>query len=204
MALTTDAQRILNSAEGQAGAGIPEPFWQIVERYRGELVNQAYAILNHVSDAEDVVQETFCEAFQQPHKLQGLRSLGAYLRAINKRNALDRLRQGRREADRAERQEQLARPRQSTTGGFTALELRESLTQAIESLPEAHRAVMVLRYWEGLSYEEIAARLKLPTTSVWRVASEASERLFGSLKPQIENDTAPADRPTGEAPTLNP
>ncbi|MCZ7644378.1 MAG: RNA polymerase sigma factor [Planctomycetota bacterium] len=186
MALTTQAQQILNDAEAVPGQGVPEAFWQVVERYRMELVNQAVSILGSLPDAEDVVQETFCEAFQQPEKLRELRSLGAYLRSINKRNALDRFRAAKRDDANKEERRQSGRVRSATTGGFTAIELREALTKAIENLSPKHRAVVVLRFWEGLSYEVIAARLRMPTTNVWRTVSEASELLFGKLAPELK------------------
>lgn len=82
MSVTTSAKEIL--ARTAAGPdGLPEAFWELVERYRGELVNQAYAILGSLPDAEDVVQESLCEAFNNRKRLVEARSLGALLRSIN-------------------------------------------------------------------------------------------------------------------------
>ena len=61
MALTTSAQEITQSAPT---GSFPPQYWELIERYRGELMNQAHAILGSVDDAEDVVQETFFEAFR--------------------------------------------------------------------------------------------------------------------------------------------
>ncbi|MCW8128980.1 MAG: RNA polymerase sigma factor [Planctomycetota bacterium] len=165
---------------------LPDELWEIVEQYRGELVNQALAMLGSLEDAEDVVQETFCEAFRSRERIAEARSLGAWLRSINRANAMDHLRKRRRGR-------QAPRPgRTFTTGGFSLIEMRESLAKAIEALPEDQRSIVVLRYWEHLSYDEIAARLQLPTTTVWRRFYEASVALFGRMQDKLE---APAPDP---------
>lgn len=51
MATTTAAQNIVSTYGVDADGKLPEEYWQLVERYRGELVNQALAILGDLSDA---------------------------------------------------------------------------------------------------------------------------------------------------------
>ena len=92
MSITTSAQKVLQTAPERRTGELPERYWELVEGYRGELVNQAYAILKALPDAEDVVQETFCEAMLKGEKLAQARSLGAWLRSVNRGNALNRLR----------------------------------------------------------------------------------------------------------------
>lgn len=82
--------------------GVPhEQFWQLVERFRADLINQAFAILGNQADAEDVAQDALCRAYVDLHKLQDPRKLGAWLRKINRCHAIDLLR--RRKAAREER-----------------------------------------------------------------------------------------------------
>src|SRR5882724_8717440 len=133
MATTTAAQLTLRNSKGRLqldGADLPPQYWELIERYRGELTNQALAIVGNLQDAEDIVQETFCEAFRDSEKLREARSLGAWLRAINKNKALNRVRYKRQESKRI-----IAAPRMDTTGGFSVLEMRESVAKAIEELP---------------------------------------------------------------------
>lgn len=191
MAATTSALQIIHGARMSPSPDLPDELWEIVEQYRGELVNQALAILGSLEDAEDVVQETFCEAFKSQERIAEARSLGAWLRSINRANAMDRLRKRRRD-----RQDLRPGGRTFTTGGFSLIEMRESLAKAIEALPEDQRTIVVLRYWEHLSYEEIAARLQVPTTTVWRRFYEASVALFGRMQDKLE---APAPDPRDPA-----
>ena len=166
---------------------IPQEFWEMVERYRGDLVNQALSIVGNLEDADDVVQESFCEAYMQREKLADVRSLGAWLRSINKSNALDRLRKVRRNSRKLQRKQQEAPEDLSTTGGLRVVELRESVAKAVESLPEEIREAVVLCYWEHRSLDEIAQRMSISRSTVRRLLYEASTLLYGKLEIHMDN-----------------
>ncbi|MCZ7646604.1 MAG: sigma-70 family RNA polymerase sigma factor [Planctomycetota bacterium] len=191
MSHTTAAQRILSQRPtGEAGM-LPDRYWELVERYRGELVNQALSLVGDLADAEDVVQETFCEALSHEERLVQARSLGAWLRRMNRANALDFLRRRKSAAQTARD----VRPRAATTGGFSLLETREAVARAIEALPPPLRGVVVLRFWKQLSCDEIAERLNEPAGTVrWKLC-EAAKLLFGKLKDFLEPSAKPVPPP---------
>ena len=82
MPITTAAQRIIRHPDETLPTGsLPTAFWEVVGRYRGDLVNQAYAILGDREDAEDAVQETFCEAYRRREKLKAADSVSAAYKA---------------------------------------------------------------------------------------------------------------------------
>ena len=191
MAFTTSAHQILNAREASLPpAEIPEEFWNLVDRYRGDLMNQAYAVVHNMEDAEEVVQETFCEAFRQPGLLSKAASLGALLRTINRGNALNRLRTRQRIARKEIRR--IPEARQATTGGFSLLELREAVAKAIEGLPEDLREPIVLHYWEHLNYDQIASRLKRSPRTVRRQLHDAYLALHERLKQYLQAGPAEA------------
>jgi RNA polymerase sigma-70 factor (ECF subfamily) len=161
---------------------IPEKYWELIAQYREELIAQATEILGNREDAEDVVQETFCAAFKDCQKLPAASSIGAWLRSINRCNALDHRRGSSRRLKKVERKELLLGERTFTTGGFSVVELRESMHKAVDALPENLRDVVALRYWENLSFQEIADRLQIPIGTVQSRLFEASNRLYSKLK----------------------
>ncbi len=92
MSHTTSFQQITRDAGMDHTSDIPEQYWNILEQYREELTSQAAGILGNREDAEDVVQETFCEVLRDAGCLEKTESVGATLRMINRRNSLNRMR----------------------------------------------------------------------------------------------------------------
>src|SRR5690349_4515207 len=142
MPTTTAAQTVLRRTGMDFRAGFPKEYWELIDRYRSELINQAVAILSSYEDAEDVVQETFCEAFRDGNKLAEVRSIGAWLRNINRCNALSRVRHKRRDSKRKKISQRIKLDEKTfTTGGISALGVRESVAKALETLPPNARSV---------------------------------------------------------------
>jgi RNA polymerase sigma-70 factor (ECF subfamily) len=187
MATTTAANTILNGGGVDWKSQVPEQYWELIDRYRSELTTQALGILNNPDDAEDVVQETFCDAFRDPEKLKKADSIGAWLKSINRCNALNRLRDSKRSSKRMEAAAHDNADQTFTTGGFTVMELRESVNKALVVLPANMRTVVKLRYWEYLSCKDIAVRLNMPEGSVKRILFEANNKLYDKLRAQFES-----------------
>jgi RNA polymerase sigma-70 factor (ECF subfamily) len=193
MATTTAAQQIMSNSPtsptsdsaGDWRSSVPEKYWDVIDRYREELTLQALGILKSRHDAEDVVQETFAEAFRNVERLSKAESIGAWLKMANHRNALNRLRGGKRAAKKVSARQQQALEPGFTTGGFSRVELRESISHAMQALPAELKEIVELRFWQQLSYDEIGARLKLSPDAVQRRLIAASNQLYARLKPQI-------------------
>lgn len=191
MPTTAMAIEALISLRQQEGGISAEHFWVLLERFRAGLVNQALPILGNQQDAEDVAQETLCKAFLELPKLRDTSKLGAWLRQINRFNALSLRRQRIRQ-----REERLATGQmnalEAETGGAKATTGDDAVVSAVDSLPEAFREVVVLRYWEKLSTEEIAIRLGIPAGTVRSRLTRADgllARKLASLLP--ENEESP-------------
>ena len=192
MSITTSAQQILGNGRTDWHEGVPEKYWDMIDRYRDELILHAASILNNREDAEDVAQQTFCDAFRDCEKLPRTGSVGAWLREINRCNALNYLRDKGRAAKRADRKREENPDRTFTTGGFSIIELRELMVQAIKELPENLQKVVELRFWENLSFKEIAARLRLPLGTVQSRLFDASNRMYQKLYGHFEPEGAPS------------
>jgi RNA polymerase sigma-70 factor, ECF subfamily len=200
MSLTTSVQEIVGKNR-MSSADLPEKYWELIERYRAELMNQALAILGNAEDAEDVVQETFSEAFRHRDKLAHAQSLSAWLRSINKSNAVDRQRARGGESNKRERKQRELPERMVTTGGFSLLDVRDSVARAIEKLSPPLRDVIVMHYWEHLHYDEIAHRLGIAPITVRRRLYDASLELYSRLKGNFQID--PHNLPRSAEPQSN-
>ena len=108
--------------------------------------------------------------------------MGAWLRSINRVNALDLLRQRRRIQDTVGASQQDDPRRAVTTGGFSLVETRELLQQAIQRLPPGHQQVFSLRFEKNLSLEQIGHRLGMPSGTVGWLLSDSSSRILESIR----------------------
>lgn len=172
-------------------------FWQLVDRFRADLINQGFAILGNLQDAEDVAQETLCRAYREMHQLQDPTKLGAWIRSINRCNALDLRRRRKRECNaKHEIQEQSTEP---VSGGYSQVDVKELIARAVASLPDDLRMVVVFRYWEHLPYQEIALRLGLPLGTVKSQLSRA-DRL---LEKRLQVVLAPTQQQNAEPPVTD-
>jgi RNA polymerase sigma-70 factor (ECF subfamily) len=185
-------------AELRSGPGriADEEFWRVVERYRATLIIQAMTILGRQEDAEDVAQETLCKAFKALHQLRDVSRVGAWLRSINKRNALALYQ--RRVAAQEERLAtgqlgEIPAPLPPKTGPFPTLArtAKEKILLAVDSLPEPFRDVISLRYWEKLSNEQIAERLSIPVGTVRSRLARADQMLSRKLNSLLRQEEHP-------------
>jgi RNA polymerase sigma-70 factor (ECF subfamily) len=124
---------------------------------------QVYALchrlLERAEDAEDAVQATFVHAFRALPRFRGDSTLRTWLFRIATNEALGLLRRRRPEATTVDEA-----PAGPDTAG--AVVERLAVRTALARLTPDHRAILVLRLWEELSYEEIAAVLGISMPAV--------------------------------------
>ena len=128
-------------------APLSAEYWELVERYREGLVEQALSILGNRADAEDAVQETFVEAARNPgSSRRRSRWARGWERSTAPTRSTGSVPTSAPATARACARREL--PEDAfTTGGFSALELRESMARAIESLSPKLREAVELRFW---------------------------------------------------------
>lgn len=153
--------------------------WDHIVREHGRAVfATAWRILGHAADTEDVVQEVFLQA-HQAHLTEEVRSWGAFLRRLAACRALDRLRQ-RRASVSVEGLPLFASGGDPESQAIER-ELSERLRQAIARLPSREGAVFCLRYFDDLSYEQIAETLQITAGAVATALHKARGRLESYL-----------------------
>ena len=149
-----------------AQRGDRDAFKTLFERYHRRAYALAFGVLRHQDDALDVVQDAFIKAHKYLDKFEGNSSFYTWLYRIVMNLAIDHLRKHRKvkpvELDEtrleAEGDEPLL-PRILGGNPGQALvdkQIRSRIDQALDQLSENHRAVLVMRELEGLSYEDMA------------------------------------------------
>ncbi len=153
--------------EDRLRRGDPRAFEELVIAYQHRVFGVALRMLRSRGEAEEIAQEVFLRVHRAVGDFRGEAKLSTWLYAITSRLCLNRLASGERRMAR-EGEESLERLRADADPAAHAErgELEAALQRAITELPEERRVVVVLRDFEGLSYEEIAAALDLPLGTV--------------------------------------
>ncbi len=139
------------NALAQFYAEFKDPVWRLCRR-----------LLRREADAEDVLQTTFVKAFSALPRFRGDASLKTWLFRIAVNEATTLLR--RRDTQHASTCEEPGEDIPASNAMDDAE--RFAVRALLASLKPDFRTVIVLRYWEELSYEEIAEVLSLPLPSV--------------------------------------
>lgn len=168
---------LLTESEPAAWPQTVEEFGLLVERTQHELVQFAAYQLGNRVDAEDIVQDTYVEAFRQRAAKRHITEVRAYLFRMVRNRCIDRLRtrvrMGGVPADRASGDDlfrsQEARERSERIGAWMA------------KIPDNEAEVIEYRIWAGLTFAEIAAAAgsSVPTVkSRFRYGIEKLRRLM--------------------------
>jgi RNA polymerase sigma-70 factor (ECF subfamily) len=169
----------------RAQNGDRDAYEELVRRYYTSVVNIVHRMCGDTSLAEDAAQEAFLRAWVHLSSFHLDSSLRNWLYRIAVNAALDVL---RRKTEDSVGDEKMHRFTDQAPGPEAALIAKEQaafLQQAMQSLPEASRSVLVLREYGELSYEEIATVLDIPMGTVMSRLNYARNRLRETLKAQL-------------------
>ena len=187
----TEALLIADLCEGDETALAP-----LVERYKRMVYRLAVQITKNHADADDVMQETFIKVYRSIHTFRRDAAFETWLYRIAVNEALNfvKRRERRREctfetATEAE-YEATARYRAQLANDPQAhaekAELRQYVTEAVNSLPLKHRTVVILHEFEGLTHAEIASILNCSEGTVRSRLHYARNKLRTLLKPYVD------------------
>ncbi len=146
----------------QARHGDEDAFSQLVEAYQRPVFNLCYRMLGDAAEAEDAAQETFIRAYTRLASYDPNRKFSSWMLAIASHYCIDRLRQRRMGLvawDDLPPGNWLSDTQTKPEEVILDRETQRQVRELLNDLPSDYRAVVVLRYWHELSYEEIAETL---------------------------------------------
>lgn len=184
MVLTKSAD-VENNLVEQAKLGDRNAFGELVRLYYPGVVKVVYHLCSDAGLAEDMAQEAFLRAWINLKTYHPQSSLRNWLYRIAINAALDVLRRRPEEMLDDEAVQILPDQAASPEAFLIEKEKTAQIQQAVQSLPEAARYVLVLREYGGLSYHEIASVLDVPIGTVMSRLNYARNRLRELLKKQL-------------------
>lgn len=163
-----------------AAAGRPEAVRTLLDRTGSAVYGFVYArVGGNTQAAEDLVQETFVEAMKSAHTFRGDAALRTWLCAIARRRIARYY--------EAERKEALARAGLHVVeAAGEQVELRDEITRALGRLPAIHRQVLVMKYLDDLTVEQIATEIGRTNVQVQSLLQRARAGLRRALEGTYE------------------
>ncbi len=199
---TGDHELVKRVQEGDSKA-----FRRLFDKYHRRAFAVAMGVVKNEDDALDAVQEAFVKVHKNIDKFQGSSSFYTWLYRIVMNVSIDHVRRTsrRKNLDFDER----ALHEESEVAGDGALvpsvtnanpgkaalrrELGGAIHEALQELPEHHRAVIVLREVEGMSYEEMAEALEVPKGTVMSRLFHARKKMQAALAPYLAGEAVRED-----------
>ena len=158
--------------EAAVGGDI-ESFGKLCRRYYGPMVAIAYSVVSDHQLAEDAAQESFARALVSLRKLKKQTRFAPWLAAICRNVAKDMV---------------ATKVRQISTKDFSQAARKNTdenapvIRRAIEQLPVSAKELVVLRYYNGLSYEQIASVLGISQAAINGRLTRAKRKMAKYLR----------------------
>jgi RNA polymerase sigma-70 factor (ECF subfamily) len=183
-------------------AGDKRAFDELVLKYQHKLVKLISRYVHDHAEALDVSQEAFIKAYRALPRFRGDSSFYTWLYRIGINTAKNHLvSQGRRPPDNdidaqdAERYdiESRLKDQESPEALVQRDQVQETVMAAIDDLPDDLRTAIVLREFEGLTYDEIAQAMDCPIGTVRSRIFRAREAIDKRLRPLIDDTGEQSD-----------
>lgn len=170
----------------------PKAFEKLLKKYRKSVYYMLLKMVNNADDAEDLTQEAFAKAFNSLAKFDSKYAFSTWLFRIATNNCIDFIRKKRVKTV------SIDTPYENNEGDTFSIDIKdpdenpdevmlrqqrkEYLAIAVDKLPPKYKQLVDLRYFQELSYEEVALELDLPLGTVKAQLFRARELLSNELK----------------------
>jgi RNA polymerase sigma-70 factor (ECF subfamily) len=167
--------------------GDPEAYRVLVERYERRIYYVVYGMVRNPEDARDLAQDCFVKAFQALHRFRMESKFYTWLCRIAMNLSIDHLRK-MKHRNHAEFDEmrgssdgaqvvRLHSKRDDPSENVASDRLYKTIMDAVDTLPEDQRSVLILRELEDMPYKEISEVLDIPEGTVMSRLYYARHRL---------------------------
>jgi RNA polymerase sigma factor (sigma-70 family) len=180
----------------KAREGSQKAYADLMQRYKDSIYFMVLKMVNNKEDAMDLTVETFAKAFEKLDKYQPEYAFSTWLFRVATNNCIDFIRKkklnttsihGMTDEDGEEKQLQIKADVLNPEETSIKKQQTEELKLLIQSLPARYRNLITLRYFDELSYEEIAQQLDLPLGTV-KAQLFRARYLLGNIMNRFDRD----------------
>ena len=169
----------------QTKKGSREAYQEMVKRYQKKLFSYLYGLVRNKEETEDLLQNVFVKAYKNIKSFDESKMFSPWIYRISHNEAINFLKKRDRKRfvsweditiskDKLETQSEERSPFESWIKKESGMRINE----ALDKLPEKYRRVLLLRYFQEKSYEEIAKEIKNPVNTVGTFINRAKKKLL--------------------------
>lgn len=162
--------------------GNPQAFAYIIDKYKNPLYATILRMVKNPQDAQDLVQEAFLKVYRQLDKYQETGTFSSWLYRVAVNHCMDEFRKKRIRTTPAEFAEDQAVDRNHPEIVYLKKEKQRQLERLIGTLPEDERLIVLLRYANDCSYEEIGRMVNVPVSTVRNKLHRAKKKMRDTVK----------------------
>ncbi len=169
-------------------AGDREAFAALTRFYQKQVFILAYSFVHDKEDALDLVQETFLKLYQKIGTYRPGHPFAAWLRQIARNLCIDHYRKHtlkRRDHESGKTVEELDLPDGRGSAGERDRDLKDILSRCVDKLAERQRTIFILRHYNQLRNEDIAATLGISVGTVKSLHFKAVRNLRALMGPYL-------------------
>ncbi|MAQ14544.1 MAG: RNA polymerase subunit sigma [Sandaracinus sp.] len=185
-----------------AQKGDQDAFRELFDRYHRRAFAVALGVVKNKQDALDIIQDAFIKVHKHIQSFQGTASFYTWLYRIVMNLSIDHVRKAKKGRD-LDYDDKVGRDDENVAGDGAILptildanprrtvmrrELADAIQGALDTLSEDHRAVILLREVEGLSYEEMARVLEVPKGTIMSRLFHARRNMQQALAEYVQGD----------------
>ena len=157
-------------------------YGELYQKYAKAMYNTSLRIVNHTADAEDVLQESFVDAFSAIYSFEYKSTFGAWLKRIVINKSINALRKRKMDIIEIDKTSAIHLP-EDETYDEEGIKLKvEEVKKAVKELPNGYRTVLSLHLFEGYDQEEIAEILQISHATVRTQYMRAKQKLLFIIK----------------------
>lgn len=168
-------------------------FAKLMERYKDSIYFMVLKMVNNKDDADDLTIEAFGKAFSNIEKYSPNFAFSTWLFKIAVNNCIDFIRKKRLEtlsmdqpvggnSENSDIKETIKSNNLDPEERFIKEQRKELTNEVVEKLPEKYKKLIQLRFFQELTYDEIAKEMQLPLGTVKAQLFRAKELLYNILK----------------------
>ncbi len=174
--------------------GDQRAFAEIVDLYKDKIFHLGYRMLSNRHEAEDVVQETFLRVYKSLDRYDPKQKFSTWIYRIATNLCIDRLRKRKpsfsldaelNDQDSADGYALIPGDERTPESEYLLTETQQLIHQAIDSLPDKYKTVMILRYLQELSLQEISDVMDMPVTTIKTRVHRGREFLRKKLESKL-------------------